>query len=182
MADEAAATVTAAPETVTAQPSEQEQPAATLIYHRGYRDTRAIREALDEYEVRYRVRDVYNMPLSREEVRALLEGHADLRPFLNPRSTEYRDRRMGENPPSLELAVELIEREPTLLQLPVLVRGEDVAVVTEPEPAFQLLGIDTKKIQAAKKAAAKAAAAAAKKPAADKPVAAKKEPAAEATE
>jgi arsenate reductase-like glutaredoxin family protein len=145
-----------------------DEPVVTLIYHSACSECQMIKEALDKQNVKYRARDMFGAPLAREEVAVLLEG-VDVKLFLNPRSTEYRDRRLAEKAPSADLAVELIAREPRLLRCPILIRGDDVfpviietdAAVVPPE-MWKFLGVEI----AAKKPAGKAAAGAHAKPAA----------------
>jgi arsenate reductase-like glutaredoxin family protein len=147
-----------------------DEPQVTLIYHRACSECALVKEALDKNAVRYRARDIFSAPLSREELRVLLEGQT-LAPFLNPRSGEYRDRDMAKTPPPLEQALELMARDSRLMRCPILVKGDDVlpviiptdAQVTPPE-VFAFLGIEVKK--PAPKAAAKPHAPAAPKPAA----------------
>jgi arsenate reductase-like glutaredoxin family protein len=152
----------------------------TLIYHRACSECQLVKEALEKHKVAYRGRDIYAAPLSREELLVLLEGQ-DPKPFLNPRSSEYRDRDMARRPPSLETAVELMARDARVLRCPILVKGDQVLpVVIEtdatvlPPAALQFLGIEVAPKKAphtkppAKGAAAGAAAPAAAKHAAEK--------------
>ncbi len=134
----------------------------TLIYHRSCSECQLVREALDKHNVHYRTRDVYDAPLTREELSVLLDG-VDVKAFLNPRATEYRDRGMAEHPPSADLAVELLSRDPRLLRCPILVRGDETfavnietdAAVMPPE-MWKFLGIEV----AVKKPVSKSGAAA----------------------
>lgn len=147
-------------------------PQVTLIFHRACTECQIIKQALDKHQVQYRTRDIWEAPLSREELLVLLEGQ-DLRPFLNPRSSEYRDRGMAERTPPLGMAVELIARDQRLLRCPILVKGDDVLpVIIEsdaqvlPPEVLKFLGIELKKPAAAHgKPAAKPAAGAAGAPA-----------------
>lgn len=128
-----------------------DEPTVTLIYHRACSECIFVKEALDKNNVRYRSRDIFDAPLSREELYVLLEGQ-DLTRFLNPRAGEYRDRNMAKHPPSLETAVELMTRDSRLMRCPILVKGDDVlpviiptdAAVTPPE-VYAFLGIEVKK-------------------------------------
>jgi len=168
-------------EAATQQEAAAVGPRATLLWHSAYSDSILVREALEKHKVELRLRDVYELPLRREEIDALLEGFDDLRPFLNPRSTEYRDRGLDQQMPDRETLLELLAREPYLLRLPILLRRDAVRVCPFPEDALSFFGIETKrkrpvrKRRPAKKAAKKAVKKAVKKAAtAPKPAAAKK--------
>lgn len=144
-------------------------PSVTLLWHRGYSESKLVKAELDKQDVRYRARDVFELPLSREEIEILLEGEDDIRPFLNARASEYRDRAMDARTPPRDMAVELMTRDLSLLQLPILLRGAQIKVTPTPEDALAFLGIDPKaKAKAAAAAKAKAAAAAKAKAAAAK--------------
>ncbi len=128
-----------------------------------------VKEVFEKRKIPFVGRDIYALPLAREEIRLLLEGH-DIRPFLNPRSSEYRDRNMKERTPTLDLAVELMFRDPTLLRHPIVIRGDEVFPVviqtdaeTAPPELLKFLGIEEKKelspVEKRKQAAAAAAAA-----------------------
>lgn len=130
-------------------------PSVTMIWHRSCSECQLVKEALEKQKVQVRLRDIYDAPLGRGELEVLLEGVEDLKPFLNPRATEYRDRGWETSPPPPDLAVELVAREPRLLRCPVLVKGADVMPVvieTEatavPPDVWKFLGIEV----AAKKA------------------------------
>ena len=155
---------------------------ATFLWHSAYSDSILVREALEKNKVTLRLRDTYELPLDRAELSALLGSEEDLRPFLNPRSTEYRDRGFAERSPDREATLELLARDPSLLRLPIILRGDDMRVCPFPNDALGFLGIETKKRRPARrrkpakktaKKAAPAKGAAAAKPAAAKPAPAK---------
>jgi arsenate reductase (glutaredoxin) len=60
--------------------------------------------------------------LTVEELDELI-GARDYRQFLNPRNELYRQRGMGQNPPSREEALRLMAAEPNLIRRPVVIRG-----------------------------------------------------------
>ncbi|MHC4829681.1 MAG: arsenate reductase family protein [Planctomycetota bacterium] len=159
-----------------------------LIINRGWAESVAIQSELEKKNVTFRVRDVFDRPLLREELEALFEGEESLRPFLNSRAHEFRDSGMGERTPPSDMAIELILRSPSLLELPILVHGDKVIVAQSPKhlvETLQEMGLiekPKKKVRPVRKAAKKAAAkkapakkAAAAKKDADKPAAAKKD-------
>src|SRR5437773_10254235 len=102
-----------------------DEPQVTLIYHRACSECQLVKEWLDKQNVKYRQRDIFDAPLSREELYVLLEGQ-DLKPFVNPRSTEYRDRGMATRTPPLDMVVELVARDSLLMRCPILVKRADV--------------------------------------------------------
>lgn len=144
----------------------KDAPQATLLHHSGWSESILVKQALDEKSVRYRERDVWLAPLTREDLEALLPAEGDLRAFLNFRSAEYRDRGMGERTPPRDMVIELMLRDEALLQLPILLRGDEVRVTPFPEDALAFLGLDKKPAAKAAKPAAKAAAKGAAKEAA----------------
>jgi arsenate reductase-like glutaredoxin family protein len=62
-----------------------------------------------------------------EQLDALI-GKRDYRTFLNTRNELYRERRMKENPPSREEALQLMAANPNLIKRPILVKGREMAL------------------------------------------------------
>jgi arsenate reductase-like glutaredoxin family protein len=48
--------------------------------------------------------------------------------FLNPRNELYRTRKMGQNPPSREDALQLMAAEPNLIRRPIVLRGAEIVL------------------------------------------------------
>lgn len=73
------------------------------------------------------LRDLGKEPISEAELEALIDQR-DYRLFLNPRNELYRERRMGEKPPSREEAIWLMARNPNLIRRPIVVAGERIVI------------------------------------------------------
>jgi arsenate reductase-like glutaredoxin family protein len=63
--------------------------------------------------------------LAVEELEKLI-GTRDYRNFLNPRNELYRDRKMKENPPPREQALQLMSENPNLIRRPILTKGSQI--------------------------------------------------------
>ena len=55
-------------------------------------------------------------------------GDRDYRKFLNTRNELYRERQMGENPPTRAEALKLMAAEPNLIRRPVVIRGGKIVL------------------------------------------------------
>jgi Spx/MgsR family transcriptional regulator len=73
------------------------------------------------------LRDLGKDRLSVAELDEII-GKRDHRMFLNTRNELYRARKMGQNPPSREVAVQLMAAEPNLIRRPVVLRGADIVL------------------------------------------------------
>ena len=73
------------------------------------------------------LRDLGKDRLSVAELDVLI-GERDYRKFLNTRNELYRSRKMGQNPPSREEALQLMAGEPNLIRRPVVVRGSEIVL------------------------------------------------------
>ena len=82
---------------------------------------------LEKRKALLELRDLGKERLSAEELDALI-GNRDHRAFLNTRNELYRTRKMGQNPPSREEALQLMASEPNLIRRPVVLRGTDVVL------------------------------------------------------
>jgi arsenate reductase-like glutaredoxin family protein len=63
-----------------------------------------------------------NQGMSVAELDKLI-GNRDYKLFLNSRNELYRERRMKENPPTREEALQLMSQHPNLIKRPILVDG-----------------------------------------------------------
>lgn len=63
-------------------------------------------------------------------------GDRDYRKFLNPRNELFRQKQMGENPPTRAEALKLMAAEPNLIRRPVVIRGGKI-----------VLGFDEKELE-----------------------------------
>lgn len=68
------------------------------------------------------LRDIGKDKLSADELDELI-GDRDYKLFLNTRNELYRERKMGERPPSRAEAIRLMAAEPNLIRRPVVIRG-----------------------------------------------------------
>ena len=82
---------------------------------------------LEKRKVELDLRDLGKDRLSVVELDELV-GNRDHRIFLNTRNQLYRTRKMGQNPPSREEALQLMAAEPNLIRRPVVLRGADIAL------------------------------------------------------
>jgi arsenate reductase len=82
---------------------------------------------LEKRKVELDLRNLDKERLSVAELDALI-GKRDHRMFLNTRNELYRTRKMGENPPSREEALQLMAGEPNLIRRPVVLRGADIVL------------------------------------------------------
>lgn len=82
---------------------------------------------LEKRKVDLDLRDLGKDRLSVAELDELI-GKRDYRLFLNTRNELYRARKMGQNPPSREEALQLMAGEPNLIRRPVVLRGADVVL------------------------------------------------------
>jgi len=88
---------------------------------------RKAKALLQELKVDFTTRDLDKEKMSETELDQLI-GDRDYRSFLNTRNELYRNRKMGENPPSRTEALGLMAKEPNLIRRPLLVRGERIVV------------------------------------------------------
>jgi arsenate reductase len=70
-------------------------------------------------------RDLDKEPLSISELEALI-GQRDYKTFLSTRNELYRERNMGEKPPSRKDAIALMCKNPNLIKRPILLRGGQI--------------------------------------------------------
>lgn len=82
---------------------------------------------LEKRKVELDLRDLGKDRLSVAELDALI-GKRDHRMFLNTRNELYRARKMGENPPPRDEALQLMAAEPNLIRRPVVLRGADIVL------------------------------------------------------
>ncbi len=82
---------------------------------------------LEKRKVELDLRDLGKDRLSVAELDALI-GKRDHRTFLNTRNELYRARKMGENPPSRDEALQMMAEEPNLIRRPVVLRGAEIVL------------------------------------------------------
>jgi Spx/MgsR family transcriptional regulator len=82
---------------------------------------------LEKRKVDLDLRDLGKDRLSVAELDELI-GKRDYRMFLNTRNELYRARKMGQNPPSRDEALQLMAGEPNLIRRPMVLRGADIVL------------------------------------------------------
>lgn len=82
---------------------------------------------LERRKVNLELRDLGRERMTVEEL-DLLIGKRDHRMFLNTRNVLYRERKMGQNPPSRDEALQLMAGEPNLIRRPVVLRGSEIVL------------------------------------------------------
>lgn len=83
------------------------------------------------------LRDLNANPLSAKELNALI-GDRDYTLFLNTRNELYRERNMGEKPPSRAAALALMAENPNLLRRPVVISGKKIILGYDEEALKEL--------------------------------------------
>ncbi len=68
-------------------------------------------------------REYGKQPLTENELEAII-GNGPVKNFLNTRTPLYRERKMKDNPPGKEEAVQLMLADQNLLRRPVTIRGK----------------------------------------------------------
>jgi len=69
-----------------------------------------------------------------------LVGDRDYRLFLNQRNELYRERNMGEKPPSREEALRLMSENPNLIRRPIAVKGKQFVFGYDEKKYTDLVG------------------------------------------
>jgi Spx/MgsR family transcriptional regulator len=92
---------------------------------------------LEKRKVELDLRDLGKDRLSVEKLDKLI-GKRDHRMFLNTRNELYRARKMKENPPSREEALQLMAGEPNLIRRPLVLRGADIVLGYDEEALKQI--------------------------------------------
>jgi Spx/MgsR family transcriptional regulator len=82
---------------------------------------------LEKHKAELDLRDLGKDRMSVEELDELI-GKRDHRLFLNTRNELYRARKMGQNPPSRDEALQLMAAEPNLIRRPVVLRGGEIVL------------------------------------------------------
>jgi arsenate reductase len=90
-----------------------------------------------EKGVELELRDLNANPLSAKELDALI-GERDYKLFLNTRNELYRERNMGEKPPSRAEALALMAKEPNLIRRPLVISGKRIILGYDEEALKEL--------------------------------------------
>ncbi len=100
---------------------------------------RKARALLEGEGVELAFRDLDKERLSAEELDELI-GERDYRKFLNSRNELYRERKMGENPPTRAEALRLMAATPNLIRRPVVISGGEIILGFDEEALKKLAG------------------------------------------
>ena len=84
------------------------------------------------------MRDLAKDRLTAEELDKLI-GDRDYKLFLNTRNEIYRERKMGERPPSRAEAIRMMAAEPNLIRRPVVIRGGQMVLGYDEEGLKKLV-------------------------------------------
>ena len=82
---------------------------------------------LEKHGAELELRSLDDERLSETELQQLI-GERDYREFLSTRNKLYRERKMGEHPPSRAEAIRLMAGHPNLIRRPVVVRGKRIVL------------------------------------------------------
>jgi Spx/MgsR family transcriptional regulator len=101
-------------------------PAKIMFYEKPTCTTcRKAKALLLKLKIPFASRDLDKQGLSESELDELI-GKRNHQDFLSPRNELYRERKMGENPPSRAEAIRLMSQHPNLIRRPMLVRGAQI--------------------------------------------------------
>ena len=84
------------------------------------------------------LRDLAKDRLTADELDKLI-GDRDYKLFLNTRNEIYRERKMGERPPSRAEAIRMMAAEPNLIRRPVVIRGGQMVLGYDEEGLKKLV-------------------------------------------
>jgi Spx/MgsR family transcriptional regulator len=84
---------------------------------------RRAKAVLEHLGLDLEIRDLIREPLNRNELTDLI-GSTDVREFLNPASSLFRQRRMSTSPPTKSEAIRLMMEDPNLIRRPIIVKGK----------------------------------------------------------
>jgi regulatory protein spx len=84
---------------------------------------RKARSVLKDLGLDLDVRDLIREPLNRNELTDLI-GSTDIREFLNPTSSLFKQRRMRSSPPTKSEAIRLMMEDPNLIRRPIIIKGK----------------------------------------------------------
>jgi Spx/MgsR family transcriptional regulator len=78
---------------------------------------------LQSKKIDFDEREYGKNPFTEKELRELI-GDETIEPFLNTRTSLYRERNMKQKPPSKDEAIKLMLKDPNLLKRPVIIKGK----------------------------------------------------------
>jgi arsenate reductase (glutaredoxin) len=81
---------------------------------------------LNENGVRFEIIDIIKEVPSRELLERFIPED-DVKSILNPRSTIYREKMLGKNPPNKVEAIDLMQQDSNLIKRPFIVGGDQAS-------------------------------------------------------
>ena len=93
---------------------------------------------MQEQGAELELRDIASDRLSVAELDKLI-GDQDYKIFLNTRNELYRERNMGEHPPSRSEALKLLSENPNLIRRPIVIRGKKMVLGFDEKALTNLL-------------------------------------------
>jgi Spx/MgsR family transcriptional regulator len=78
---------------------------------------------LQSKKIDFEEREYGKNPFTEKELRELI-GDEPIEPFLNTRTSLYREKNMKQKPPSKDEAIKLMLKDPNLLKRPVIIKGK----------------------------------------------------------
>ena len=84
---------------------------------------RKAKEVLQHMGLNLDIRDLIREPLNRNELTDLI-GSTDIREFLNPTNSLFKQRRMSSTPPTKSEAIRLMMEDPNLIRRPIIIKGK----------------------------------------------------------
>jgi arsenate reductase-like glutaredoxin family protein len=91
-----------------------------------------------EQGAKLELRDLAKDRLTAAELDKLI-GDRDYKLFLSTRNEIYRERKMGERPPSRAEAIRMMAAEPNLIRRPVVIRGGQMVLGYDEEGLKKLV-------------------------------------------
>ncbi len=93
---------------------------------------------MQQQDVELEERQIDRERLSERELDELI-GDRDYRLFLNSRNEMYRERDMGNHPPTRAEALKLLAENPNLIRRPIVIRGNKFVLGFDEEKLRDLL-------------------------------------------
>ena len=93
---------------------------------------------MQEQGAELELRDIAIDRLSVTELDKLI-GNQDYKSFLNTRNELYRERNMGEHPPSRSEALKLLSENPNLIRRPIVIRCKKMVLGFDEKALTNLL-------------------------------------------
>ena len=110
-----------------------------FIWKKSCDTCRKVKKVIDSWEIEYVSREMNSQPLSVEDLQSII-GKGPIKPFLNTRNQVYRDLKLGQNPPELSDAIQLMAETNNLLKRPILTKGLERVIGNRIDDMARLVG------------------------------------------